>query len=777
MKIILRPYKLMLLVCSLSLLLVQCRKDEIVTERNPQPIGNLTDISFLIAVSDEDGQLLPSASIQIEDQVETFSADQNGVISIDKITIPRVGIKADITSDGFETQTIRLVGSPNAVTSLDVTLTSLVTKIISTGQSGEIANGNTLQLPDVLETKNGDRYTGPVTVTSKQLAEDQLLSILQGNMQAIDQDGQYKLLGTTSMLYIGMNDDAGNELVFPQGKNATITIPLTVSQLTIDPANLEVWSLDSQIATWISAGSVSIDQDKFTLEIDKTSWINISPAYQFYQPNVSIKDGNGRAIPHLEVQFYVDDYLLNQAYINNANEHNLSLPIQQDISIRYAYDGREYSQSIGTLDGNQMQVDIILQDLTASQITGNVIDCQIQPITSGYGIIERQNTKSVFPIVSGQYTYLNILEDHNLTLVQPSTSASTSITVDNLDEDIQLETVTLCNQPLATISGYVLLDADENGTGEVPLDGQVITLSSDNQSQQTTTSTDGYYEFSYLQEDSIYIQVLIDTDQHVLFQSGDESPESGQPEINITRGFAVKNLTPIDDQDNNFILVNAGTGKIAGTYFADTNNDGIGDQALEWQAINTFTEEQITYVGSDGTFATTLPNGHGELITGFYDYLADYDTTPDPDGDDSAEGPNGTIPYFINTAEEDEDNNFVINLDFAAIVFQVLEDTDGDGIGDIPITEGQINIKHLTGGSASVSTSLELSSSRYPKVELGIGFAELHEVTLTLPFAHEIISIEDLSPDNNPQPTSTMMNIRTDGAEWDAGNTFVIRTL
>ena len=47
----------------------------------------------------------------------------------------------------------------------------------------------------------------------------------------------------------------------------------------------------------------------------------------------------------------------------------------------------------------------------------------------------------------------------------------------------------------------------------------------------------------------------------------------------------------------------------------------------------------------------TQPSGYGES--------SDYDITPDPDGNDSADGPDNEIPVVLSGAENDNDNNFI----------------------------------------------------------------------------------------------------------------------
>lgn len=777
MKLLNIKYSHALLILVLGLSLVQCRKDEISTQVIPTPIGEYANVSFLITVNGENNQLILNTTASLEFQSEKVDSDENGIITVDNITIPQSGVKAEFTADGYENQTVRLLGTPNTVTSINVKLVKLTTKLINTGEEGLISGGCSLELPNTLEYANGATYVGAVDVRSTYLDANNkyLISSTLGNMQALDKIGEFKMLGTSDMLKVTLYDNAGTQLYIPDDQVAKVKIPYSESQHKSIISIMKTWILDDDIAIWKESGTVALEGEMIVSEINRTSWVNFGVPYYFYQARMSFQDMNARDVPNLKVRLYGHNTLLNEININDGNDHEVSLPLVEALFIEYKYGGDNYRQALGSYTGLETKIKVHFEDLSAYLVTSTPLNCQSENVQSGYGIMTQGGTSTAFGLKYGQFRYVNVLEDHKVEFVDRESNQSISLDVNFVEDDISLGEVVICEEDLARISGYVILDSDEDGEGDTPLENQIIKLSLNGEALEKLTDTDGYYEFNFVQTDSVHLQLDLDLDQYVIYQSGDESPESGDESLGYDRGYAIKNLSVITDQDNNFILIDQGVGIISGTYFGDTDGDGFGDRPLEWQVINTIDENQIGYVNQNGEFSIERQNGHGELWTDFYAWIDDYDRSPDPDGDDSNLGPNGKIPYFINSYEVDDDNNFVIDLDFSAIVVQVLEDTDGDGVGDIPVDEGQVRVKHIIAGPASVSSIIELSEGRYAKVEFGISLAEFHEVTLILPFEYEIIKIEDLSPDNDPAPVGDMMNVRTDGAEWDGGNTFVIR--
>jgi hypothetical protein len=779
MKLLNIKYCQALLILLLGLSMIQCRKDDINTQVIPTPLETYSNVSFLITVNGEDNELILNSKVELEGQTEQISSDNNGVIIVDNITIQQSGIKAEFFAEGYENQTVRLLGTPNVVTPISVKLVKLTTKFIDTGDEDVISGSCLLELPSTLEYANGDSYTGIVDVRSTYLDANNknLISSTLGNMHALDSGGEYKLLGASDMLKIELYDEVGGQLFIPTGQVLTVKIPYHESQHKTTISRMKTWLLDEDLAMWSESGTVSLEDEMIVTEIGRAAWINFGIPYYFYQTRMSFRDMNNRDVPNLKVRLYAHNSLLNEFNVNGGNDQEVSLPLAEELHIEYNYGEDNFYQSLGSFVGLEHNVNVILEDITAYLVTCTAVNCEIENLQSGYGLLTQGEVSSAFGFKYGQFRYLNILEDHEVQFVDRESNQSVSFDINFFEDDISLGEIVICEEDLAKISGYVLLDSDEDGVGDAPLENHIVNLFSDSQDLQKSTDSDGYYEFTFLQTDSVFLQLELDQDQFVIYQSGDITPESMGEMLGYNIGYPIKNLSAIHDEDNNFILINQGDGVISGSYLGDSNGDGVGDVPLEWQVINTITENQIGYVNSNGQFSIERKNGHGELWTGFYAWIEDYDATPDPDGDDSGLGPNGKIPYFINSNEIDDDNNFVIELDFSAIVVQVLEDTNGDGIGDVAVDEGQVRIKHLTGGPGSVFSVIELSDGRYAIDEFGVSLAELHEVTLILPFSYEIISIEDLSPDNDPAPVGEVMNVRTLGAEWDGGNTFVIRRI
>ena len=223
-----------------------------------------------------------------------------------------------------------------------------------------------------------------------------------------------------------------------------------------------------------------------------------------------------------------------------------------------------------------------------------------------------------------------------------------------------------------TISGYI---SDDLGN---PMSNITVALYFDSDFDgepngapiQTTVTVNGAYLFS-----NVYPGYYVVEEQHPLPWSSisdrDTSVNAGDPDGDD--GIIPDENIPVilapgeDDEDNNFVNGRPGTicGTVADTsgapiasvwifLYADTDTNGIADGA------------KLDSVLSDGDsgsycFDDIQPGAYvlvEEQPTNYTDF-SDFDATPDPDGDDSAEGPDDNIPVVLEPGEDDEENDFI----------------------------------------------------------------------------------------------------------------------
>jgi len=215
--------------------------------------------------------------------------------------------------------------------------------------------------------------------------------------------------------------------------------------------------------------------------------------------------------------------------------------------------------------------------------------------------------------------------------------------------------------PIMSIKLYLYHDTDNDGNEDgLPIDS-------------VYTNSSGYYQFSGIVPDHyvvvesqpLYYSSISDYDQSTAPPDTDGDDNISGPDNDIP-----VNLTPAEaDADNNFI--DGRPGSICG-YIHDDLNNPMGNMSLQLyidvnadgniDAGDVMVSTTVTAMASGAyCFENVTPGFYviGEVQLPGYGNMSDVDETPDPDGDDSADGPDDNIPVVLEPNESDMDNNFI----------------------------------------------------------------------------------------------------------------------
>jgi len=228
---------------------------------------------------------------------------------------------------------------------------------------------------------------------------------------------------------------------------------------------------------------------------------------------------------------------------------------------------------------------------------------------------------------------------------------------------------------LASISGYVFLDEDKDGTIDGPLvggrmkyfrrGGSGLSLGS------VLTDEDGYYEFTDVDPGEYYV-LFRDAVDYKVISKGDESPDS-DPTTFWMEQIYVDLVEGEVDSDNNFYVEPRTQYSFSGTVLLDSDMDGIGDTPVSGQAIEIYERDaNLKPIGervgwkntnADGTF-WFLYQDAAEYVIKLVDNPL-YNCQSSGDQSIEANEPTSTdcsiIPINLETSfYEDEDNVFIL---------------------------------------------------------------------------------------------------------------------
>ena len=775
-----------------------CRKDDITITNQDQIFPEQENVSFQFQISDEAG--LAIADVQVLLDKEVYLSDENGIVLTGKHDVPYLGLRSTFEAEGFE-KLIKMVRGPAGSKTLErIVLRKSTTSIISTGDTGDLASDGGLRLPSSLMRGDGSFYQGEVIVKSIYLNPDERNFLLSapGNLLAIDEDNNLQQLASLGMYMIELYDPDGEELNIPEGSTAIIEFPIAEKHLNLLESKIPLWYFDEESGHWIEEGAVRVQENKMIGEVSHFTWWNCDLPYDYNDMYFTFLENGEFALSGLDVRFATNDVDFGQAKTNIKGKILSRVPVDQEITFTFHVAKNELGTiTVGPFSKNS-ENEVVHVNLGLTSISGRAYKCDGEYLSSGYAFFVLNNSLVMVEInEKGEFNYLSPKQAHSLTILDKENDKQIKLDISEEDQNSNLDLygIVVCDENQAAfVSGNILEDTDRDNIGDIPIQNAKLEFINSQGGIYTIlyTNSEGYYE-TVVPPDKKYTVQLSYGNQYRQIAGGDKSPDGDvyNEEFSIGNSATFRVPPGYHDTDIDIHALVAREGTISGSIMGDVDGDGIGDYPIEWVSFRnqigpfswkyygviSLSDSEGSYSFKDETgFRLFSPNTYNPLTQ--FDTTVDWDTSPDPEGDDSLEGNNGTIPIVLQDGEEDADNNFVIDVGTTSnLACMAMEDKDMDGIGDDILTDIEFSISYRDEMEPLAIIKSELDGiARYSE-----DITDKTEFTLRLVTpGFEIIDIIDQSPDNDPliiDGNLTRMEKNIERSEWDAGNIFVVRKI
>ncbi len=333
------------------------------------------------------------------------------------------------------------------------------------------------------------------------------------------------------------------------------------------------------------------------------------------------------------------------------------------------------------------------------------------------------------------------------------------------------------DEQTGTISGEVLADTNNDDIGDSPLEGVTVELYEDGGSTPiatTTTDSNGNYSFTDLAPGSYEVKETNLSDYiDVSDSDGTGSNDINTIDVSLSPGETASGNDFVDER-----------GIISGKVQADTDNDNIGDTPLENVTLtlkdNNGNTVDTTTTDENGDYSfTDLPSGTytvEQTNLGGYADVNEQDSvnngTDDTDLETTASN-NNILDVVLIGGEADTGNDFIDEALPGSINGEVLEDTNGDGIGDSPLAGVTVTL----GGDASASTTTA-SDGSYSFTSLAAGNYTVTQTNLSgYDDVNELDSYDDGTDDTDLETSASnndnVLTVVLATNEADTGNDFV----
>ena len=389
--------KLMIFSLALCLGLLGCKKD---TNNNviidPDPTANYVTATVNGIVIDESGAAIKDAMVTLSGTNTSRITDENGYFSLTSSYVRDKGAFLKIEKSGyfFGSRTFIPHNGKARVRVMLIAATHVGTVSKSAGGSVTTNGGATVELPaDAVVLKAGGSYTGTmVNVAAKWLDPSSNTTglTMPGDLRAEDEAGTAVVLASAGMMAVELTGDGGEALQLADGKSATLSFPLSSDLEASAPATVPLWSFDEEAGTWKEEGEATKQGNKYIGAVSHFSFWNCDLPFVPITLTLTVLTSNGDPVSNAFVNLTFDDsWFSGSGYTNDEGIVSGYVPSNEviEMTISAQYDCTPLlTQNIGPFT-TDVSLTVDFNPFQTLSITGQLLDCNSEPIANGYVIV------------------------------------------------------------------------------------------------------------------------------------------------------------------------------------------------------------------------------------------------------------------------------------------------------------------------------------------------------------------------------------------------------
>jgi hypothetical protein len=387
-----------LLLCTVLISLLACQKDINPGGGggvdNPVDLGSRVNASVSGFVTDENEQPVINAMVRFG--TLTVPTDDYGYFQISNVSVPKNAAMVTVNQGGYFPGIRTFIAKEGKATFVRIKLMpKTVSGTISAANGGNVtlSNGLKVAIPSsaVVDATTGAAYTGTINVAAKWIdptAAD-LSRIMPGDLRAIDADDNFKQLMTYGMAAVELTSTSGDKLQIAPGKKATLTWPLPAALAGTAPATIPLWHFDEAIGLWREEGSATKTGNSYEGEVSHFSFWNCDVPNNYVQLDLTVKNPDNTPVRYAYVLVtnlsnnqQASGYTDSTGYVIGAVPPNANLRV--DVFYGNSCGTPLHTQNVTTTNTNlSLGTVTIVNNTSMASLTGNVVDCNGQPVTNG----------------------------------------------------------------------------------------------------------------------------------------------------------------------------------------------------------------------------------------------------------------------------------------------------------------------------------------------------------------------------------------------------------
>jgi len=443
--------KALIAITALTVTFNACRKDYDEDDSIPASgSSNLVNATITGSVTDESNQ--PIIGVQVTAYGNVVSTDADGIFVL-KGDVDKKRCVLDFSKPGYMKRLHAIIPS-SAVNYVRIMLRAEPnSQSIIAGNGGAInlGNGGSVALPANAIVLEGTTtfYSGEVKVYSNLLSTDDpnfSMLIPGGDLSGVDASNDDVMLYSYGMAAVTLKGTSGENLQLAAGSNATITFPISASQIGIAPQTIPLWYFDETASIWKEEGQATRVGNNYVGNVSHFSWWNCDLPTSMASINGKVVDCEGTPMANITVTVNGQMTVVTDQNGNYSNWVPASMALTFQVLPQGIIIAASNLENVSPLTGGQTFTVPDLVVACGATIIGQITGCNGDPV-SGTISISSNNVLVNYCFSSDGTFSITGLPNTNyiMTIVASSGIISQQVTFPPESNTIDLGTLQACN--------------------------------------------------------------------------------------------------------------------------------------------------------------------------------------------------------------------------------------------------------------------------------------------------------------------------------------------
>ena len=389
----------------LILLAFGCRKESIISDTK-----TTIPLPTIIIESEISGFVINQIGEPIEDAEVTWGSnlattDQNGFFKLTSNVPDRIAVLSVKKENYFEAnQTLSPLRENTIYTKIQLLERTLSDSFLAAnGGTIDVAGGGKVDFAaNEFKTESGNNYSGEVNIYTTYLdpTRPDLREVMPGNLTAINFLEELQYLKSFGMIKVELEGSAGEKLQISQA--ATLTIPVPNLLSSDAPNTIPLWHFDKESGLWVEEGEAILQGNEYVGDVSHFSWWNFDDNIEtvFLQGQVNILTEPSTTI---DVRMVRPDGSSCTVTTSNTGAFSGFIPKDELLTMELidVCGNIVYSEDIGPFnsDNINLMIAVDLSNLELVTLSGTALNCDGQPVTNGYVIVNGVGVEFSFLIL------------------------------------------------------------------------------------------------------------------------------------------------------------------------------------------------------------------------------------------------------------------------------------------------------------------------------------------------------------------------------------------